>query len=400
MERKRNHHDVVVVGSRCAGAATAMLLARAGHDVALVDRATFPSDTLSTHAIARGGMVQLARWGLLDEIVRSGAPEVRTVTFHLGDGEVLAKDVKARAGIEFLLAPRRYVLDTILVHAALEAGATLYDGVTVAGVRRGSTGRVHGVAGHRSDGSPVALDGTVVVGADGLRSRVARSVGAPIIDQRPADGSTHYVYAAGLDGEGFEFHIGERSFAGVFPTHGGESNVWVCLPAEDARFEGDRTSAFLDLLDRTSPSLGRRLRRSQVTARVRSAVRFPNHIRQATGCGWALVGDAGYHRDPITGHGITDALRDAELLSREIDALLRGDCDENAAMERYAHARLRAIESIFDVTCRLAEYPDRSTFVDLQKQLSALIEAEAQWLAALPLPSGSAASGSVRLVAA
>src|SRR3954468_2350551 len=95
--------DVVVVGARCAGAATAMLLAREGVDVVVLDRADFPSDTLSTHAIARGGMVQLARWGLLDEVVASGAPPIRTVTFHL-PGEELIKDVRDAAGVDHLLA--------------------------------------------------------------------------------------------------------------------------------------------------------------------------------------------------------------------------------------------------------------------------------------------------------
>src|SRR5512141_766298 len=115
-----HHHDVVVVGARCAGAATAMLLASAGHDVLLVDRSTFPSDTLSTHAIARGGMVQLERWGLLQAVLDTGAPPIRAVEFHSG-GLTVTRTIKDRSGIDMLVAPRRHALDTLLVNAAMSA---------------------------------------------------------------------------------------------------------------------------------------------------------------------------------------------------------------------------------------------------------------------------------------
>jgi 2-polyprenyl-6-methoxyphenol hydroxylase-like FAD-dependent oxidoreductase len=378
-------HDVVVVGARCAGAATAMLLARQGLDVAVVDRATFPSDTLSTHAISRGGVVQLARWGLLNQVIESGAPEIRRVTFRPGDGTELTRTVKDRSGVDHLLAPRRHALDMILVQAARRAGASVHTGGSVTGTLTDPGGRVVGVRVRDSEGNTREIRARFVVGADGVRSRVARSVGAAIIEERPAEGAAHYAYVAGLDAEGFEFHTGQRSFAGVFPTHGGEANVWICSPAQDAQLRGDdRATAFLRLLAGTSPSLAARVRSARVTSKVRSAVRFPNHIRQATGPGWALVGDAGYHRDPITGHGITDAFRDAELLARQLGAAFRGDRTEAAAMAAYAHERYRALSPIFEITCRLAEYPALDEFVALQKQLGDAIESEAAWLAALP----------------
>jgi 2-polyprenyl-6-methoxyphenol hydroxylase-like FAD-dependent oxidoreductase len=114
-----NHsrHDVVVVGARVAGSVIAMLLARLGHDVAVVDQASFPSDTVSTHSIARSGVVQLHRWGLLDEVLDSGAPAIRQVTFNAG-GESVRQTIKHKAGIDLVVAPRRYVLDTLLGNAA------------------------------------------------------------------------------------------------------------------------------------------------------------------------------------------------------------------------------------------------------------------------------------------
>src|SRR4051812_33251666 len=127
--------DVVVVGARCAGASTAMLLARLGHDVVLVDRATFPSDTLSTHGFSRTGVVQLARWGLLDRVLASGAPAIREVSFH-AHGQTVVRPVKPRAGVDHLVAPRRHVLDTILVDAAAEDGVDVRTGISVTDVVR------------------------------------------------------------------------------------------------------------------------------------------------------------------------------------------------------------------------------------------------------------------------
>ena len=149
MSTQVQRHQVVVVGARCAGAATAMLLARAGHDVVLLDRSAFPSDTVSTHGIARGGVVQLSRWGLLDEVHESGAPPVREVLFRFGEEQTVRR-VKDRAGVDHLVGPRRYALDAVLQDAARRAGATLRTGVTVTGVRRHADGRVVGVDGSRA----------------------------------------------------------------------------------------------------------------------------------------------------------------------------------------------------------------------------------------------------------
>jgi 2-polyprenyl-6-methoxyphenol hydroxylase-like FAD-dependent oxidoreductase len=361
-----------------------MLLARQGLDVLLVDRANFPSDTLSTHAISRGGVVQLARWGLIDAIVASGAPEVRTVTFHHHD-DVVTKAVKDRAGVDFLLAPRRYVLDAILASAAVDAGVTFETGVSVTGVLTDDAGRVVGVTTRDNGGAVGELRASFVVGADGIGSRVARAVGARMIEQRPAEGATHYAYAAGLDGEGFEFHVAPGGFAGVFRTHRGEANVWVCTPAAATDIAAaDRNREFMRLVRRTAPSLADRVERARMVSPVRGAVRSPNHIRQAAGNGWALVGDAGYHRDPITGHGITDAFRDAELLARWMGRTLRGEIAEDRALTAYADQRYAALRPIFDVTCRLAAFPSVAEFAALQRQLSDLIDAEAGWLASMP----------------
>ena len=211
-----------------------MLLARLGHDVVVLDQASFPSDTTSTHSIARSGVVQLHRWGLLDAVTGSGAPAIRQVTFH-ALGESVSRTIKHKAGVDFLVAPRRYVLDTILAAAAERAGADLRTGITVTGVRRDRRGQVAGVYGHDRGGAPIDIGARYVIGADGLRSRVAHSAGAAINEARPAGGAIQYAYYAGIPWTGMEFFVAERSFAGVFPTHHGQACIWVCTPSADAR---------------------------------------------------------------------------------------------------------------------------------------------------------------------
>jgi flavin-dependent dehydrogenase len=375
--------DVVVVGARCAGAATAMLLADRGHDVVMVDRATFPSDTLSTHAIARGGVVQLRRWGLLDAVLDSGAPALRTAEFHTAE-QRMVRTIKARHGVDLLVAPRRHVLDPILQSAAVGRGARLRTGVTVRGVQRSDDGRVTGVVGHDAAGDPIEIDARVVVGADGLRSRIARAVDAPLQDERASSGAAHYAYVEG-DWPALEYHLGDGAFAGVFPTHDHSACIWVCAPDEWAlaRRRGHSTldEAFEQMLRDAAPALAQRVEDAGRRSPARGMLRMPNFVRRPVGPGWALVGDAGYHRDAITGHGITDAFRDAELLADAIGAVLDGDVDEASAFEQYRQQRDDMLGEIFEITCEMATFPAAGRFGELQKQLADAIEAQAAVLA-------------------
>ncbi len=390
-----SHHDVVVVGSRCAGAATAMLLARAGHDVAVVDRSALPSDVVSTHSIARGGVVQLARWGLLDDVLDSGAPAVREVTFGTAGTEV-TRTVKDRAGVDLLVAPRRYALDSVLVDAAVDAGAQVHTGVTATGVRRDPTGRVTGLLARTASGEALQLTATYVVGADGLRSRAAGWFGARTVESFAADTGTFYAYVADVPWRGHEFHVAADAFSGVFLTHGGEACVWVCRPTRALsallRAGADRPAALVAVLDAAAPTVAARVRAGRVTSPVRGAAGLPNHLRQPVGPGWALVGDAGYHRDPITGHGITDAFRDAELLATALDHSLRNPQDEPDAMAGYRHQRDAALRETFDLTKALASFPRPDRFIELQKQVSEALEREADLLASWPAPVGAPAA--------
>jgi 2-polyprenyl-6-methoxyphenol hydroxylase-like FAD-dependent oxidoreductase len=382
-------HDVVVVGARAAGAATALLLGRLGHDVVLVDRAIFPADTLSTHQLARPGVVQLHRWGLLPAVLASGAPVIRQVSF-IAEGESVTLAVKDKAGVDLLLAPRRYILDSLVADAAARVGVHTRLGVTVTEVRLNDAGRAIGVYAHDRSGSRVEIEARFVVGADGLGSRVARSVGADVIEDRGDCGAMQYAYFTGLPWHGIELFLADRALAGVFPTHGDQACIWVGTPCADARAArrraASRTEAFTAQLQFAAPDLTARLRAGRRTSPVVGMLRAPNLVRRAHGPGWALVGDAGYHRDPVTGHGLSDAYRDAELLAVALHQALRGDTDDDAALAGYQCSRDRALREVFELTCALAQYPPVPEFVELQRKLSHALDAEAAELAARPTP--------------
>jgi flavin-dependent dehydrogenase len=388
----RYRYDVAVVGARAAGAATALLLARMGHDVLLLDAAFFPSDTISTHQLARPGVVQLDRWGLLPDVLASGAPAIRAVSFTAG-GETVRRTVKDSAGVDVLVAPRRHVLDTVLVEAAVAAGAVLASGVRVTDVRRDPAGRVVGVHAVDRAGELVAVDARFVVGADGLGSRVAEAVGAPYVERRPDGGAVQYAYYEGVPWHGIELVVADRSLVGVFPTHDEQACIWVATPAADARDArrraGYRDEAFTAQLALGAPELADRLRAGRRVSRVTGMLRMPNQLRQAYGPGWALVGDAGYHRDAVTGHGMSDAYRDAELLAVALDDVLCADAGERSALAGYQDQRDRALREVFEITCAMSAYPSVPEFVELQKQLGRAMDAEANELAGWPVPGTS-----------
>jgi 2-polyprenyl-6-methoxyphenol hydroxylase-like FAD-dependent oxidoreductase len=374
-----------------------MLLAGAGHDVVLVDRAGLPSDTTSTHALVRGGVVQLKRWGLLDAVHASGAPEIRSAAFHRYDAAAPAPvhlTIKGKAGVDHVLAPRRHVLDDILARAAVRAGAQLLDRTRVRELLRDGHGRVTGVLAVDPLGRRLELSAQWVVGADGVRSRVADLVGAPVLEQHPPSGSCFYTYVGGVGWDGFEFHVGEGVFAGVFPTHDDAACVWLMQPREASApiraAGGRRTHAWLGELRRGVPRLAERVAAGTVRDRLRGSMGLPNQLRHPHGAGWALVGDAGYHRDPITSHGITDAFRDAELLAGALDVALRVPSEEAPALASYREQRAAAVTETFRLTRALGAFPAPEVFAALQVELSRALDIEAESLAARPIPRSAA----------
>jgi flavin-dependent dehydrogenase len=312
MRSRFARYDTIVVGGRVAGAATAMLLAQQGQRVLVLERGTHGSDTLSTHALMRGGVLQLERWGVLGDIVDAGTPPVYATTFHYPD-ESIVVDLK-----EPLYAPRRTVLDAALVDAAWDAGVDVQFSTRVNHLVTGLDGRVTGVAGTDARGRPFWASADLVVGADGIRSVVARAARARVERTGFFAMASIYGYWSDIDTTGYEWVYGLDRAAGFIPTNDGQTCVFVGLtPKQYAAAKGNISVAYLDALARV-PQLHDRLAGAHPPARLRSFPGMRGYMRQAAGPGWALVGDAGYFKDPTTAHGITDALRDAELLSRAV----------------------------------------------------------------------------------
>jgi flavin-dependent dehydrogenase len=342
-------YDVIVVGGRAAGSATAMLLASAGHRVLVLERANRGGDTLSTHALLGGGVLQLKRWGLLDRLVESGAPQLSQSTFRFPDRSF------AIPADPSLLAPKRTVLDPLLADTAVAAGADVRFGTTVDRVRCDPTGRVVGVTARDEHGHAFGAVAPITIGADGVRSLVARSVGAVTYRSgRHATGCA-YAYFSGLDTDGYEWCWSPGRAAGVIPTNDGEALVFGSVPAREFRsvVAGDVQRGFARVLGEVSPDVAERVRAGHRVGRFRTFPGMAGRVRQSFGAGWALVGDAGYWKDPISAHGLTDALRDAELLASAVHEVLEG-ADEARALGRYQHTRDVLSFALFDVVDRMA----------------------------------------------
>jgi flavin-dependent dehydrogenase len=376
----RPTYDVVVVGARAAGAATAMLAARAGLRVLVVDRGRYGADTVSTHALMRGGVLQLDRWGLLPEVVAAGTPPIRKATFHYRDTSV-AVDIGPSHGVDALYAPRRTVLDPLLVDAAAEAGAEVRFGVAVHDLRRDDRGRVVGIEATDRLGQRFAADARLVVGADGLRSVVAARVGAPTLLKGEGASAWVYGYWAGVEADGYEWAYRPGATAGVIPTNDGQACVFAGTTAASIGRRG--RAAFEPLLEAASSSIAARVLEGRLVGNLRSFVGQPGYLRKAWGPGWALVGDAGYWKDPLSAHGITDALRDAELLSRAIVASVE-EGDEAGPMQEYQNTRDRLSQRMFAVTDTLARQCwDDQEIGGLLRELSAAANDEVDVLASL-----------------
>lgn len=340
--------DVIVVGARVAGAPTAMLLARQGHRVLLVDRATMPSDTLSTHAITRSGVVQLHRWGLEKAVAAMTAP-VREIVLGFGD-ERIRFDVRPEHGVDTFYAPRRHHLDSLLVNAATEAGATFLGGTRVTDLVWSGDEVCGVVAGGE-------ITARTVIGADGVSSKVAGRIGAPSFYRHEALNAISYAYYEGIDAPGFWFQFTPGVNAGLINTSDGQVCVFAGRPTDEFdRFRVDPDVEFDRLLARAGPDLHEMVRQGTRVSPFRGTPGLPGFIRRAWGPGWVLVGDAGYTKDPISAHGISDAFRDAELCARAVHRALIDPSSAGDAMRSYQQERDRLSWKVLRQSRALAGY--------------------------------------------
>jgi flavin-dependent dehydrogenase len=334
-------YDVIIVGARCAGASTAMLLARRGYRVLMVDRARFPSEISQGHFIHRDGPRRLRDWGLLDAVIGSGCPPATSITMDFDGTRLTARDLVVD-GVAAGYGPRRRTVDQILIDAAVRAGAELRQEFTVTGFTFDGE-RVTGIEGHGESGRTVAEQGTITVGAEGRMSRLARAVAAPEYDCVPALLVYYFTYFEGAQDNGMEVFVRGRRAIFAHPTNDDLLTVFVAFPAE----EQQRVLENVDQHFRSSlalvPEFAQRLRDTRRVERYLGAGGLSNFKRRPHGPGWALVGDAGSHKDPFMALGMSDALRDAEFLAEAIDAGLSGRMPLEAAMEEREQRRNEAM---------------------------------------------------------
>jgi 2-polyprenyl-6-methoxyphenol hydroxylase-like FAD-dependent oxidoreductase len=345
-------YDAIVVGARCAGAALAMLLARRGHRVALVDRGSFPSDTLSTHFLWQRGAARLQAWGLLDQLRARGCQRIDELAVDFGP-VVLTGTGPAIDGVSETYCPRRTILDKLLVDAAAESGAELFEGVSIDELDW-SDGRATGVTGRRRSGARLKLVGSPVVGADGLHSTVARQVDAETYALHPSLTCVYYAYWSGVRPRRASFHPRPGRLILVWPTNDELTCVYVAWRrAEFPRFRTDLEANFLATLELVA-GLRERITAGCRETPFRGTADLPNQYRTSHGPGWALVGDAGHHKDPSTGMGMSDAFLSAELLAEAIGDVAAGRRSQDEALAEYSRSRDTATANGFRLTLRTA----------------------------------------------
>jgi len=356
----RSSYDAIVVGARCAGAATAMLLARQGLQVLAIDRGRHGTDTLSTHALMRAGVLQLHRWGILDDLITAGTPAVRTTSFHYGD-DVVEIEIKPRGGVDALYAPRRTVIDRLLVDAARKSGAEVVHQVRLVELLRSADNRVSGVVMRGADGRVHEVGAGLVVGADGMRSTVADLVSAETHRVGAHATAVIFSYWSGVGLSGYHWYYRPGTSVGAIETNDGLTCIFVAIPPKRFRDEirFDISAGYHKGLMECDPGLADAVASANRVEKFRGFSGHVGFMRKSWGPGWMLVGDAGYFKDPLTAHGITDALIDAELLAR---AVAQGG---DSALSAYQDARDDHATKLFEVTDAVASF--EWNLPDLQK---------------------------------
>jgi flavin-dependent dehydrogenase len=361
-------YDAIVVGARCAGSPTAMLLARKGYRVLLVDKATFPSDTMSAHFIRIPGVAQLKQWGVLDKIIASQCPPIATMTLDFGQFALRGMSPSVE-GVVTAYAPRRTVLDKILVDAAVEAGVEVREGFFVEEILRNGD-RVTGVQGRHQGGRSVKEQARLVIGADGMRSLVARSVQAATYQTKPSLTCAYYGYWSGVPLEGADIYVRSGRMFITFPTNENLTCIYVAWPhSEFHAFRADIEGNFLKTLDPV-PHFAQRVRQGKQEGRFVGTADLPNFFRKPYGPGWVLVGDAGYHKDPYSAQGIMDAFRDVELVVEAIDAGFSEQLPLEEALADYERQRNEMALPLYEYNMQAASM--KPSLPEMQQLFAAL----------------------------
>lgn len=345
-------YDAIVVGARCAGSPTAMLLARKGYRMLLVDKATFPSDTISSHYLHQISIARLKHWGLLEKVVASNCPPIRKWVIGL-DSLTLIGSPPPVDGVTEAYSVRRIILDKILVDAAVEAGVELREAFSVEDLVMDGD-RVRGIRGHSLGGATVTETARLVIGADGRNSLVARTVQAPAYNTHPPFTCIYYAYWSGVPTDALEYYPLDGLGILMFPTNDGLTCISTSCPSKALHtFRADIEGNFWQQLERV-PTFAERARAGKREERFLGTGDLPHFFRKPFGPGWALVGDAGYNKDPLYGEGITDAFRDAELLADALDVGFSGRQPLEVALADYERQRNEVAMPVYELVNQAA----------------------------------------------
>ena len=360
--------DAVVVGARCAGASAALLLAQQGHRVLLIDKAMFPSDVMSTLYIHQPGVTLLDRWGVLKSVVESGCPRVETLTYRVDDAE-LRGPVPALGPIDATYAPRRRILDQILIDAAVRAGVEFVEGCSLSELIT-ENGRVAGARLQMRNGTVLTEAARLIVGADGMRSAVARLTGAPCIVE---DSRMSCVYYSGWTGLSCGLSMIHRTgnSIGTVPTHDGVTLILTYFPqSQFTTIKTDPLAAHRDCIREMAPDVYDEVSAGEQAIRLHGTGCQPNFFRKAVGPGWVLIGDAGHHLDSITATGITNAFTQANLLGVALDCEMADQAGVDSALARFEVERYDALIERYHSTLASAKLEVQDSRLTMLRAIS------------------------------
>ncbi len=341
-------YDVLIVGARVAGASLAIRLAQQGRKVLVVDRDSFPSDTLSTHALAFPAVESLRRLGVLERVEAAG---FRRILRHRTWVDDICIDVPAGPPGTYSIAPRRIVLDQILIDRAVECGATVLDRTRAESLLVES-GSVVGAVVQAIGGDRRQIRSRVVVGADGKQSQVAKWVAAEKYDERPIGRPVYFGYFHGvtpLPEPAIEMYFGSDRIGFCFPMRADEHCLILEAQLEDFEEIRHAPLTWFQETFSTLPAMAGRIREAVMEGKLLGIRGVENFFRKPYGPGWALTGDAAYVKDPCTGFGIGDALLQAFMLAKALGAALDGDSWE-PTMATYQEKRDAGMRSLYELT--------------------------------------------------
>ncbi len=346
-------YDVIIVGARCAGSALGLMLARSGKKVLMLERSTFPCDTMSGHYIHPAGISCLKRWGVFDRLAATDTPEQKKLTLDFGPFALSATPTAAPDGTSSGYGPRRRIFDSLLAEAAVAAGVEFIDGVTV-NRPLSSQSRIAGVEGITANGKPFEFRARLVIGADGKNSTIAEAVGAKKYTEVPSTTCAYYSYWSGFDTPHIHLFSRVGRFFVVQPTNEGLTMVAIARPVGEFRKVRSNLEQSFDSAVAEVPWIADRMASAKREERFMGTADQAGFFRTSHGPGWVLVGDAGYHRDAITAQGMTDAFLHAEMLSRAINAGFDGNLPMDQALAEYQNKRDASVMPMYGLTNDLA----------------------------------------------